>query len=228
MLSETMPEKEEPPAAESTDGEAPAVGGAPEPPSKEFVAAGEGTVSDGKGGSKKIFFLQQKKGERPGWLKTMSEGISSVGAAANTTMHSVGSAATDTVSRLVKPSSEKVEAEKMESEDKTPEAEDKVDRVKQIVDAGRTSLDAASTRITGLMASMKPAPKDAAAEAPAPAAEAAPSRLAALRVAMAHMAGKDDKADDVTDLKAQVAELKETVAALVDKVAKLEAAAEAS
>lgn len=145
-------------------------------PSEEFVSAGEGTVSDGRGGSKKIFFLQQKKEDQPRWLKKMSDGLSSVGAAANETMHSMGAAANDTVSRLVKSTEkreEKKEAEKMEAEDKNEEeVVAKKDRVKAIVDAGRHSLDAASTRFSGLMASIKPAgkPEEASAEPPAPAA----------------------------------------------------------
>jgi len=222
----TQPSEESPETA--AEGEGGAGGGTPEPPSEEFVSAGEGTMSDGKGGSKKIFFLQQKK-EQPRWLKTMSEGISSVGAAAN-----------DTVSRLVKggEKSEEKEVEKMEGEDKPEESESEPakDRVKAIVDAGRHSLDAASTRLSGLMASMKPAAKDedAGDEAPAPAPSASSdasmtSRLAALRIAMSHLAGKEDaKPDQVAQLKAEIAELKETVATLVEKVAKLEASGPSS
>lgn len=155
---------------------------ATEAPAEEFVAAGEGTMSDGKGSTKKIFFLQKKDGESK-WLKKMSEGFTSMGAAANEAVARAG--------KMMEKTDEKKETEKMETEDK---------------EKPKTLVESASTRLSDLMASMKP--KDEPEDK---------SRMSGI-----FGAKKPSVEDDVAQLKAQVAELQATVATLVDKLKALE------
>lgn len=191
-LDISMASTSDEPAAEEPPAEAPAA----EAPTQEFVAAGEGTVSDGKGSTKKIFFLQKKDGESK-WLKKMSDGLTSMGAAANEAVARAG--------KMMEKSDEKKETEKMETEDK---------------EKPKTLVESASTRLSDLMASIKP--KDD----PAKDGEDK-SRLSSLRFSLGG-AKTPSVEDDVAQLKAQVAELQATVATLVEKVKALEPSADSS
>ena len=178
MLSETSEEEsenqEESPTAEMPAEEAPAAAAASEevskktaegtqtettssPESKEkedksakFVSTGEGTVSDGKGSHKKVFFLKNKDGQERLWLKKLNEKLVNAKDAAGAAAKEVGASANDAVARLTKKNEEK-EAEDKEHEDDAAKKE----RFKAIVDAGRASVESASSRISGFVASMK-------------------------------------------------------------------------
>mmetsp|Transcript_15525 Transcript_15525/g.50900 ORF Transcript_15525/g.50900 Transcript_15525/m.50900 type:complete len:262 (+) Transcript_15525:4323-5108(+) len=243
MLSETTGDEEEPKASEEgSDPPTAAEGTQTEAPEKDaaskFVAAGEGTVSDGKGSTKKVFFLQKKDGPRPQWLKQVSEGLTSARAAAGTALTGVGAATNDAVTRLVKKSDEKKEAENMEAEDKpTPK---QAAPFKAIVDAGRESVEKASSRLSGLVAAIQPPPKengDAAdakeTESPGPpppggesSAEAAPGRLAAFRTLLASRKEATPQAveDELNALKSQVDSLTAVVKSLAERLATVEKA----
>ena len=199
MLSETT---EEPTSEEAAPEENPSEPS--EPPKSEggtqteakdaenkFVATGEGVVSDGKGSTKKVFFLQKKEGPRSQWLKKVSEGLTTAGQTAY-------SSTTDAISRLAKKSDEKKEAEEMAAEDKAKEPP----RFKAIVDAGRESVEKASSRFSGFVASAMQ--KD---EAPdfeeKDSADDQPSRLASFRTLLASR--KDH--DEVAQLKSQIEDL---------------------
>ena len=119
------------------------------------------------------------------------------------------------------------------------DGEKKASMASSMMEGARKSLDTAGTKISGLMASMKPSEKAAAADDDgdkaadggdaAPAADAPEAgRLAALKIAMAHLTKRAPTPEDqIAALKTEVADLKATVAALADKVAALEAKEEA-
>jgi len=181
----------------------------------KFVAAGEGTVSDGKGSTKKVFFLQKKDGkDRPQWLKKMSDGLSSAGAVAGTYAAGAG----DAVSRLVKKADEKKEAEAMEAEDKeAAAAKPAPERLKDIVAAGRASVETASSRLSGFVASMQKPDDGAAPDKTDDETNHEVSRLATFR---AYLATRKEPSQALED---EVAALKDKVESLTAVVQSLAA-----
>mmetsp|Transcript_13788 Transcript_13788/g.18410 ORF Transcript_13788/g.18410 Transcript_13788/m.18410 type:complete len:267 (-) Transcript_13788:251-1051(-) len=201
----------------------------PKDEAAKYEAAGEGVVSH-KGETKKVFFLQQRKSADggPQWLKSVTTAagtaMTSATAAAGTAM----SAAGDTMQRFTtKKSDEKKEIENMETEDKT-----KKERLKAFVDASRASVETASTRLSGLMASMK-SPESTTGESKEDSTEndstkdkstepPPTSRLTALRSAMATLGQWKERTDEVAELKKQISNLNLLVASLSDRIVTLE------
>ena len=194
---------------------------------------GEGTCSDGKGNMKKVLFLsggKDKDGKAaPGlWLEGMSKRASAASAGMS-----------DAFAKMTapKPAPEKADfdeggdAADGDGDGDGAAAAKRNPRLEGMMEGARKSLDAAGTRMSGLMASMKSGDKGDAAAAAEPAADGEAgeqtSRLAALKIAMAHLSKRAPTAEDqIADLKAEVADLKATVAALAAKVEALEAGGE--
>lgn len=197
---------------------------------------GEGTASDGKGSMKKVLFLsggKGKDGDKAGgsaqWLAGMSKRASAVGESMSKLMAKSDKASPD------KSFDEGGDAGAEAAAAADDGAEKKASVASSMTEGARKAFGDAGTRISGLMASIKPAEKPAAADgdgdaAAAPAADAPEqtSRLAALKIAMSHLSKRAPTPEDqIAALKDEVAALKATVDGLVAKVAALEGKEEA-